>query len=151
MAEKPTSTETRLQIRRTFSAPQQNVFEAWTDTEKLTRWLCRPTEQHATRILESDVRAGGRLRLEETTPDGERKILVVIYREVTPPDRLVFTWQWENDPDFGETLVTVEFYARGNSTEIVLTHERFPDKERRDQHAWGWEGCFHRLEGVLQA
>ena len=151
MAEKPTSLETSLQVRRTFAAPRQKVFQAWTEPEKLTRWMCRVTDQHSTKLLELDVRAGGRYRLEVTTPEGDPVLLSGTYHEVKPPERLVFTWQWEGDPDFGETLVTVDFYALGDSTEIVLTHERFLNKERRDRHAMGWNGCFDRLKELLQA
>jgi uncharacterized protein YndB with AHSA1/START domain len=149
MAEKPTNPDTKLQITRTFAAPQQKVFEAWTQAEKLTRWLCRVTEQHSIKILELDVRAGGRYRLEVTTPEGDLYVLSGTYREIMPPHKLAFTWQWDSDRDFGETLVTVEFYARGNSTEIVLTHERFPNKEKRDRHAIGWNGCFDLLNDLL--
>jgi len=151
MAEDTTTSETTLQIRRTFAAPRQKVFEAWTQLEKLTTWLCRVTEQHSTRILEFDARVGGRYRLEVTAPEGSRLLLSGTYREIEPPERLVFTWQWEEDPDFGETLVTVEFHARGNSTELVLTHERFSSTERRDRHAIGWNGCFDRLTELLKA
>jgi len=45
---------------------------------------------------------------------------------VDPPKRLVYPWRWEDDPAFPDTLVTVEFVARGAATEVVLTHEAFP-------------------------
>lgn len=38
-----------------------------------------------------------------------------------------------------ETLVIIEFINRGDSTEMILTHELFPTEEIRDQHAQGWE------------
>jgi uncharacterized protein YndB with AHSA1/START domain len=109
------------------------------------------TPRHTTRILELDVRVGGRYRLEVTTPDGARVVLSGAYCEVRPPERLVFTWQWDGDPDFGETLVTVDLHARGNLTELVLTHERFLNREWRDRHGAGWNGCFAALEELLQA
>ena len=151
MAEKTTNSETTLQVRRTFPAPRHKVFEAWTQAEKLTKWLCRVTEQHSTKILELDVRVGGRYRLEVTTPEGDRYHLSGTYQEVQPPERLVFTWSWEGDPNFGETLVMVDFRARGNSTEVILTHERFPNAKARDQHTMGWNGCFDRLAELLKA
>ena len=151
MAEKTTTSETTLQIRRTFAAPRQKVFEAWTHAEKLTKWLCRVTEQHSTKTLELDVKVGGRYRLEVTTPEGNRYLLSGNYREIQPPEKLVFTWSWEGDPDFGETLVTVEFFTQGNSTEVALTHERLPSSKARDQHAMGWNGCFDRLAELLKA
>ena len=151
MAEKPTSADTTLQIRRTFAVPREKAFEAWTLPEKLGQWLCRVTERHSTQLLEMDVRVGGRYRLEVTNPDGTRVLLSGTYLEIQAPERLAFTWQWEGDPDFGETLVTVELYARGNSTELMLTHERFLNSVRRDRHAAGWNGCFDTLAELLQA
>ena len=138
MAEKPTSLETTLQIRRTFAAPRQKVFEAWTQLEKLPQWLCRVTQQHSTRILELDARVGGRYRLEVTTPEGSRMLLSGTYREVKSPEKLVFTWLWEGDPDFGETLVTVEFHAQGKSTEMSsrMSASRAP----RDAIGTKWDG-----------
>ena len=111
--------------------------------------MCRVTEQHSTKIIKLDVRVGGLYQLQVTTPEGTHVLLSGTYREVKPPERLVFTWQWEGDPDNGETLVTIDFHDRGDSTEIVLTHERFLNSERRDRHARGWQGCFDRLNELL--
>lgn len=151
MAERPSTADTTLQISRTVAAPRQQVFEAWTEPEKLSQWLCRVTARHSTRLLEMDLRVGGRYRLEVTNPDGTRVLLSGTYLEIKSPERLVFTWQWDGDPDFGETLVTVEFHALGSSTELVLTHERFLNRERRDRHAAGWNGCIDTLRELLQA
>ena len=63
------------------------------------------------------------------------------FQEVVPPEKLVFTWQWENTdgPTEGaETLVTVEFRDMGESTEVLLVHERFPSADVRDAHQQGW-------------
>jgi uncharacterized protein YndB with AHSA1/START domain len=60
---------------------------------------------------------------------------------VKPPERLVFTWEWEDDPDrkdAGDTLVTIELRERGTGTEVVLTHERFPNERARREHEAGW-------------
>jgi uncharacterized protein YndB with AHSA1/START domain len=51
--------------------------------------------------------------------------------------------------DVGETLVTVEFRDRGQSTEVILTHELFPNAEARDEHTKGWSGCLDRLLRAL--
>ena len=82
-------------------------------------------------------------------PNGEAFCLTGIFRDVRPPERLVYTWLWEEDnKGTGETLVTVEFRDLGQSTEVILTHEFFPNKEARDRHKWGWNGCLDRLEKV---
>lgn len=146
---KRTSPQPTLRIARTFAAPREKVFQAWTEPERLTQWLCRVTEKHSVKLLELDLRVGGRYRLEGRSPEGNRYLLSGTYLEIRPPEKLVFTWSWEGDPDFGESLVTVELRALGDSTELVLTHERFPNLKARDQHETGWNGCFEQLAKAL--
>lgn len=93
---------------------------------------------------EVDLRPGGRYRVGMKTPDGKVHTTTGVYQEIQPPERLVMTWKWE-DPDALETLVTVEFRAIGNDTELVLRHDRFADAKRRDGHLGGWEGCLGNL------
>jgi uncharacterized protein YndB with AHSA1/START domain len=149
-APKP-SPETTLRIQRLFTAPREKVFQAWIEPDKMSKWLGRVTPQHSTRILEADLRIGGRYRLEIRSPDGALHLLSGAYREVMPPEKLAFTWSWEGTPDFGETLVTVEFHPRGTFTEVVLTHEFFPNKEACNNHTKGWHGCFDTLAKSLEA
>jgi uncharacterized protein YndB with AHSA1/START domain len=71
---------------------------------------------------------------------------------------IVFSWSWTKDtpdgaqlhPDSPETQVTVEFFARGSSTEVVLTHAVFGSAKDRDEHNQGWNGCLDALARVLQ-
>lgn len=49
----------------------------------------------------------------------------------------------------GETLVTVEFRDRGGATELVLTHEAFPNAQARDGHEQGWTSYLGRLERLV--
>ena len=133
-----------LRITRTYPAPREKVFKAWTDPRALSRWFA-PADDFRTEVLELDVRPGGRYRVDMI--QGERRHrLAGRYVEVRPPERLVFTWEWENEPAHGlETLVTIELFDRGGSTELVLTHERFIDSASRDEHGKGWNGCLARL------
>ena len=50
----------------------------------------------------------------------------------------------------GETLVTIEFHDIGNQTELVLTHEYFPDTNMRDEHSKGWTGALTQLSSLLE-
>ena len=50
----------------------------------------------------------------------------------------------------GETLVTVEFHDVGGATEVVLTHEYFPDTNMRDEHSNGWSGCLEQLAKLVE-
>ena len=148
MASSTPGTEITLNLRRIFKAPRKKVFRAWTDPEELKKWW--GPEGYATPSAEVDLRVGGKYRLGmRKLPDGEIFYLSGIYREVRPPERLVYTWRWEAQPEHGETLVTVEFREVGDSTEVVLTHERFPTETARDDHNRGWSGCLDRLAELL--
>ena len=60
------------------------------------------------------------------------------YREVRAPERWIYTWQMDSpDMKLGETVVTVEFLDHGGETEVVLTHELFPNAEICEQHNQG--------------
>lgn len=140
-------TPTSLIIRRVFEASRQQVFAAWTTPDLLKQWF-RPGEGFSVPLAEVDLRVGGRYRLGMLPPD-EAEIIAVSgeYKEIQIPEKLVFTWAWESEaPETEETLVTVEFFERGDRTEVVLSHERFPHPGVRDQHVAGWEGC---LTGLL--
>lgn len=90
-------------------------------------------------------------------PDGETHTVTGVYREVTAPEKLVFTWAWEEGGGCGdsaneqpvETLMTVEFREKGQTTKVGLTHELFPNIESRDKHNEGWSGCLARLAKVV--
>jgi uncharacterized protein YndB with AHSA1/START domain len=151
--------EFTLQIKRTFAAPREKVFAAWARREQLEQWMCKDVSSHTVIHHQQDIRTGGRYLMEVRDPaKGEVYWGRGIYREVKPPEKIVFTWSWTKDkpdgaqlhPENPETLVTVEFFARGNSTELLLTHATFGSKKDRDEHDQGWNGCLDMLAKVLQ-
>ena len=143
-----TSSEMDLRITRTFNAPRDRVFEAWTNVTDLKRWWGMD-DDFTTPIAEVDLQVGGRYRLAMKPPDSDDLLIVGgTFREVTPPERLVYTWTWEGSGE-DESVVTVEFHDRNGSTEVVINHGPFPAAERRDQHADGWEGCLNQLAKIL--
>jgi uncharacterized protein YndB with AHSA1/START domain len=140
-----------LEMRRTIRTSREKAFDAWTDPGQLRQWFA-VAEGFTTPIAEVDLRVGGRYRLGMKAP-GDNPLLIVggVYQEILPPERLVFTWQWESaDPIEPQTLVTVEFYEGGDVTEIVLKHELFTDVPQRDRHGEGWAGCLDHLQRLLE-
>ena len=144
----------QLQLTRVFDAPRELVFKAWNDANQFPKWFgAAACEGSSLRSVKLDPRVGGKYRLQVRMPDGEFFTTVGIYREVKPPERLVFTWQFETDGSgdgFGEVeppemLVTVEFKGRGKQTELTLTHEKFASVESRDRHEHGWTRCLDSL------
>ncbi|MFQ5693404.1 MAG: SRPBCC domain-containing protein [Nitrospinota bacterium] len=113
------------------------------------RWFA-PSDDFEIPTAETDLRIDGEYRFAMKSADGTLSVAAGTYREIHPPERLVFTWTWvEGGMDIGETLVTVEFRDRGDETEVSLTHELLPTEEARQAHAEGWNGCLGRLANIL--
>lgn len=142
MKQSLTDQKTQLTIRRTIKAPRQKVFDGWTQPEHLKHWWQKEPGWY-TEIAEVDLRVGGKYRLGMRDPElSHAYVCFGKFREIKEPEKLVYTWSWEPPGmDVGETLVTVEFVDLGESTEIILTHERFPHAEAVAGHNKGWESC----------
>ena len=141
-----------VRVTRSIRASRHRVYRAWTDPELLMRWFVEPDGDM--RVVEMDLRAGGRYRLEGKMGDQPWAVWGT-YREVTPPSKLVYTWSWENDPALGEplasgTVVCVEFHERGSETEVVVTHEGSATERARAEHHPGWSGCLARLAAIAE-
>jgi uncharacterized protein YndB with AHSA1/START domain len=141
-----------LRLERTFNAPAQEVFEAWTSAEVLKRWWPAGSDWE-TPVAEVDVRVGGRLHLVMRSPRGEEFGGSGEYVEITPPERLVFTWTWDgHERHEGTQLVEVEFREHDDgTTSVVLTNRGLRDEESKRSHREGWEASFDNLDRVLAA
>ena len=143
------SPELTLRITRTIQAPREKVFRAWTSPEELKRWF--GPEGVTCPEAEVDLRPGGRYRIAFLEPEGDTVRVGGIFQEVRFPEKLVYTWEWESggSAGMGETLVTVKFRDQEGATELTLTHERFPNKDTRDHHGWGWNSTLDCLDEHL--
>jgi uncharacterized protein YndB with AHSA1/START domain len=136
----------RLQVRRTFRAPPEQIFAAWTSPEALKSW-------HApgplTCVLaEVDLRVGGTYRIHMQEPDGTLHRVGGVYRTIDPPRKLVFTWKWESKEE-GETVVTIECVPAGTGTELILTHEGFETDAMRASHEGGWTSIVSKIPDAV--
>jgi uncharacterized protein YndB with AHSA1/START domain len=137
-----------LFIERTFQAPAEAVFEAWTSEEVLRRWF-HAMHDWETSHAEVDLRVGGSVRLVMLDPHkgvehggGGR------YTEIDPPNRLAFTWTWDRETE-RETLIEIEFEESDGATTVRFTHSNLRDTETVDDHRIGWNGAFDNLESTL--
>jgi len=138
-----------LRIERTFRAPAAAVFAAWTTVDVLRRWWPAGPGWD-TPVAEVDVRVGGRLRLVMRSPDGAEFGGEGRYVEITPPERLVFTWQWDL-PELGEgaQLVEVTFVENPDSTTTVLLVNHGLTEADEQSHREGWHLSFDNLDEAL--
>jgi uncharacterized protein YndB with AHSA1/START domain len=140
------SSRASVRIVEVFDAPREVVFAAWTQPELLQRWWGPGSFE--TVAAEVDLRPGGRYEL-LLEPGSMR--LVGEFREVAPPQRLVYTWRWvEGVPDTRESLVTVEFRDLGSRTEVVLIHDNFVGPGPVEMYDEGWRSGLEKLRAFLR-
>jgi uncharacterized protein YndB with AHSA1/START domain len=148
MATPQSQPQNSLELRRTFAAPRERVFRAWTDARELALWF-HPTTDHTTVITRLDLKVGGNYSVEMHHKSGTVRKLSGSYQQIKPPEKLAFTWRWSTDPPGQETLVCLEFVEHGEGTEVILSHGQFPDADTRDLHNRGWNGCLEQLQAYL--
>ena len=119
--------ERELVVTRTVNGPVHLVFEAWTKAELFRRWWVPKSCGLTLLSCEMDVRVGGQYRL-VFSHDGSTMEFFGVYREVTPPSRLVWT---NEEGDGGITVTTVTFEEQGDRT-FLTVHDLYPSKEALD-------------------
>ena len=134
-----------LEIRRTIRATPERLFDAWTQPAMLREWwgpkgvVCIDAEV--------DLRNGGRYRIANQFPDGRVIWIAGEFERIEPPSILVYTWRVE--PQTTSERVTVRFERRGDSTEVIVLHERIAEPAARDRHERGWRDCLDGLEAFV--
>jgi uncharacterized protein YndB with AHSA1/START domain len=138
-----------VRIERTFAAPAEDVFDAWTSPEVMRRGL-HPAPDWDTPAAEVDLRVGGKVRVVMRRPDGTEAEARGEYALIDRPHRLVMTWTFGDDPS-NEQLIELSFSESEGSTTVLLVNSRISTDERRGAQDWGWRGCFDQLERVVVA
>ncbi|MFC4440192.1 MULTISPECIES: SRPBCC family protein [Natrialbaceae] len=116
--------EYNLIIERTFDAPRERVWEAWTNPEQVEQWW--GPEGFTVPRCEMDVRPGGSFHIDMEAPDGTIYPDEGEFHEVDEPERLVATSRAfeDEDGDFQlEVRQTVTFADRDGRTELTLEAE----------------------------
>ena len=149
-------------ITRVFDAPRDTVWKAWTEPEHIKHWWGPKGMDVVSCTL--DLRVGGMCHYCLRGPDGEDMWGRYIYREIVPPERLVFIVSF-SDPKGGITThpmsptwprqmhSTVTFKAQGNKTEVTIRWQPLEATdieietfdEGRDSMRQGWGGSLDRL------
>lgn len=81
-------TDRRVTLTRSFDAPRELVFHAWTDPEHVSKWW--GPHGFTIPVCELDVRPGGEIRIHMQGPDGTVYPMLGEYLEILEPERLVF-------------------------------------------------------------
>jgi uncharacterized protein YndB with AHSA1/START domain len=138
-----------LEIVRILDAPRSLVFKVWTTPEHWAHWL--GPSGFTTPSCEMDFRPSGAYRALIRSPEGTDYRMQGVYREIVEPERIVFTFAWEDEKGEPghETLVTVIFDEHHGKTKLTFHQAVFETIEDRDSHREGWSECLDRMEAYL--
>jgi uncharacterized protein YndB with AHSA1/START domain len=137
-----------VRIERSFEAPPEAVFDAWTSPEVMRRWF-HVGPDWETPEAEVDLRVGGKVRVVMRMPDGDEVEASGEYTEIDRPHRLGMTWTFSDDPSNQQQLIELSFSESDGSTTVVMINSGIATDERRDAQHWGWDGCLDQLERTL--
>jgi uncharacterized protein YndB with AHSA1/START domain len=158
-----TATRRELDIERTFDAPRELVFQAWSDPQHLARWW--GPRDYTTTDWKIDFRVGGKYVYCMRSEDGEQAIWATgVYREIVPPERIVCTdsfadengnvvpaSHYDMEGDFAlEMILTITFEELpGGGTKMTLEHAGLPAGDMQEGAGIGWNESFDKLVEAL--
>lgn len=146
-----TPSEREIRIEREFDAPRERVFAVYTDPELIPQWW--GPSRYTTEVDYMDPRTGGRWRFVHRGDDGSEVGFQGAYREVTAPERIVQTFEWEGMAGH-VSVETATFEDIGDDRTRVTTVSVFHSTEERDgMLGSGMEGglneTYERLDELL--
>jgi uncharacterized protein YndB with AHSA1/START domain len=149
-----TPSDCEIAFTRAFDAPQRLVFDAFTKPAMVKRWLLGP-DGWTMPVCKMDLRDGGKYRWVWRHADGREMGMGGVYREVAPPERVVFTEQFDEAWYAGSALITVTFHEENGVTTMTQTI-RYDSKKVRDAvlksgMKRGVVASYHRLAEILES
>ena len=163
MATQNRSQAVDLVITRTFDAPRETVFKAWTDPEELVKWW--GPKGFTTPFCKIDLRPGGVIHFCMRSPEGQDLWARGVYREIVEPERIVVTDSFADEQgnvvpashhgmsdEFPlEVLLTLTFEAVDGKTRLTLRHAIPESVPERGGAQVGWSESLDRLADYLAA
>ena len=146
-----TPSDREIAMTREFDAPRALIWDCWTKPELVSRWLLGP-DGWSFAVCDMDLRAGGTYRwVWQRDASGERMGMGGVFREVTPPQRLVATEAFDEPWYQGEAIVTTIFSELDGGRTRVTQTMLLESKEARDGvlqsgMETGVERSYERLE-----
>ncbi len=136
----------QLTIKRVFKADREALFKAFSDDKIMSQWFF--AENGWSVDVNSHFEVGGEYKVDMKNEKGDVYPHSGKYKEISKPEKIVFTWSSQIVKD---SVVTLDFREVSGGTELTLTHNLFPDNEVRDKHNMGWTGCLDSLERYINS
>jgi uncharacterized protein YndB with AHSA1/START domain len=145
-----TPSDREIVMTRVFNAPRRLVFEAHTKCEHLKRWW--GPRKYEMPICELDFRPGGKYRIVHRGPEGDEHGFRGEFREIVPPERLVYTFEYEGYPGH-ISVETIELVEENGRTTLINTavYDSVEDRDGMLQSGMeeGARESLDRLEELL--
>jgi len=142
--------DTELLITREFDAPREVVFKAMTDPTLVARWW--GPRKYRTVVDTMDARPGGKWRMRNIAADGGEHAFRGEFREVVPPERVVWTFEYEPLP--GHISVETMTLTERDGRTLLTVRDQFASKEDLDGMVQsgmesGARESYERLDEIL--
>jgi uncharacterized protein YndB with AHSA1/START domain len=139
------SNDKSLTVSKTIKADKATIFNALTDENIMAKWFFAGPEGWSATV-KSDSKKGGSYKIDMHNSEGETYSHTGEYKEVSPTDKIVFSW---NSQAVTNTLVTITLTEVDGGTEVKLMHEFMPNDQQVENHTGGWTAILERLNGVV--
>ena len=151
-----------LVITRTFDAPRELVWKAWSEPKRNMRWW--GPEHFTAPIIEIDFRVGGAYHFCMRSPEGQDYWTTGVFREIVPMERIVYTDAFADakgirvpashygmgDDWPEELLVTLTFEEHAGKTKFTLRQVGIPGSMMLEMARQGWNGSLDKLAESLR-
>lgn len=139
------SNDKSLTVSKTINADKATIFNALTDEKIMAKWFCAGPDGWSSTV-KSNSELGGSYQIDMHNGEGVTYTHTGEYKEVTPNDKIVFSW---NSQVVDDTLVTITLSEVEGGTEVKLVHEFLPNEQQVENHTGGWTMILERLHGVF--
>lgn len=148
--------DNQVKITKVLESSIENVWDAWTNSESIKQWLS--PEGMTNPEVTNEFIVGGKYRIVmegHNMPNPNHNGVMAVggeYLEIEKPNKLVFTWLWENsEAKTHTTKISIHLRRLAEKqTEMTLIHSDFADDTMRHEHDMGWNSTFNKLEKFLK-
>ena len=145
-------TNNNITAQKTFPAPVNELYKAWTDESALKQWW-QPSGRKL-QLVEAALENGGALKytFEPDKLNNSKLVIEGKYETVIPNERLVYSWNWKLDDTpvkDGMYKLSVDFKSDGEGSEIMISQETEAQEEGIHPNEEGWDISLGELKKYL--